>query len=76
MFLRKEKVLTVVQAKAHKKPLGPAVVRELYGTMIANQAQLGILATLTGATSGARAFAEGKGIRVMTVSDLVAMKKD
>ena len=44
---------TIVQCKGHKTPVGPAVVRELYGTLTASGASNAILACPAGFTRGA-----------------------
>lgn len=65
---------SVVQCKAHKKPVSPAVVRELYGAMAHFHAPRGILVALNGFTQGAIEFAVGKPIELWDVDDLVEMQ--
>lgn len=62
---------TIVQCKAWSKLVGPAVVRELYGTLIASHADAAILATTGDLSEAARAFIEGKPIQVYMLHDLV-----
>lgn len=75
LILEKNKIRTIVQCKAHNKPIGPAVVRELYGTLISSGADKAILATLQGVTSGARSFISGKPITVIAIDDIIRMRK-
>lgn len=43
IILRKGDFKTIVQCKGHSKPVGPAIVRDLYGTLTASRADLAIL---------------------------------
>ena len=61
----------VVQCKAYQKPVGPAVVRELYGTLLHERAQEGWLVTLAGFSDAAKQFAEGKPLRLLDVDTLI-----
>ena len=61
------------QCKSHKSPVGPAVVRELYGSMIAAKADKAVLACTGGFTSGVRNFAKGKPIELVSASGLVEL---
>jgi hypothetical protein len=63
-------VQTIVQCKAWRHDVGPAVVRELYGTLMSCGADDAILATTGRLTKGAIAFLEGKPIQVWDVDDL------
>lgn len=62
----------IVQCKATRRPVGPAVVRELYGTLAASGADLAVLAATGGVTSGVRQFALGKPIAIMTLRDILS----
>ncbi len=62
----------IIQCKATRRPVGPAVVRELYGTLAASGADLAILAATGGVTSGVRQFAVGKPIAIMTLLDILS----
>jgi len=59
--------------KRYRKPAGAAVIRELYGAMIARGAQSGILACTGGFTSGVRAFVRDKPIRLMSLDEILAI---
>jgi len=75
IYLKKGNENIIVQCKAHNKKIGPAVVRELYGTLTDSKANKAILATLHGVSSGAEAFINGKPITVITVGDIIRMRK-
>jgi restriction system protein len=61
----------IVQCKAHKNPIGPGPVRDLYGTMIHRKANEAWLVTANGFSQAARDFAHGKGIRLLRVRELL-----
>ncbi len=65
----------VVQCKQHKNPVGPAVVRELYGALVASGAPRAILISTTGFTPGVLEFANGKPIALWDHSVLIKMQK-
>ena len=65
---------TVVQCKAHKNPVSPAVARELYGAMAHFDARCGIIVSLNGFTNGVSEFVRDKPIRLMDVNDLILMQ--
>jgi hypothetical protein len=61
----------IVQCKAYAQPVGPAVVRELYGTMIAEGVSAAYLATLHGVTSAAEKWISDKHITVLTARHFI-----
>lgn len=65
-----------VQCKAHKKPVGPSVARDLYGTMTHSGYSKGILVSMNGFTSGVEAFVKGKSIQLITLNNLLYMMKN
>ena len=67
---------TVVQCKQHKAPASPAVIRELYGAMVAYGADQALLACTGGFTQGTKDFAEGKPIILWSVDDLICWSKE
>ena len=71
LVLIKDGKKTIVQCKAHKAPVGPAIVRELYGSMVASGADNAILACTGGFTRGVWEFADGKPIELISASDLM-----
>lgn len=71
LLLTRDGITVAVQCKAHRIPVGPAAVRDLYGAMAHhNHREAWLLSTL-GFTKGARAFAAGKPIKLLTVDDLL-----
>ena len=76
IVLKKDAKTTIVQCKAHKKPVGPAVVRELYGTMMASGVDSAILVSSGGFTRGVRHFVPGKQIQLISSADLVTMAEE
>ena len=75
LILHKEGKTTVVQCKRHKSPASPAVVRELYGTMVHLGADRAILACTGGFTKGVRDFANGKPIILVSALELARMSE-
>lgn len=73
LVLRKNGKTTVVQCKSHKAPVGPAVVRELFGSMVASGADNAILACTGGFTRGVREFVRGKPIALVSAPDLAKL---
>jgi hypothetical protein len=61
----------IVQCKAHGQPVGPAVIRELYGTLKHFSAPSATLASTSGFTKGVRTFARGKPITLMDLGDII-----
>ena len=65
----------IVQCKAFKRPVGPAVVRELFGTLAHHDgATIAYLATTNGVTQSARDWCNGKPIKIVTPDHLVLGK--
>jgi restriction system protein len=67
---------TLVQCKAHKSPISPAVARELYGTLKHFKARRAILISLSGFTKGVFEFIRGKHIRLWDVNSLISVQKN
>jgi len=65
-----------IQCKRYKKPVGPAVIRELYGAVNAGGFDLGILAVTGGVTRGVDEFIKGKPLRVIGIGEIVAMQME
>ncbi|HKA52257.1 MAG TPA: restriction endonuclease [Candidatus Binatia bacterium] len=66
---------TVVQCKAHKVPVSPAVARELYGTLKHFKASKAILVSRSGFSRGVREFAKGKPISLGDLSHLIGLQQ-
>jgi HJR/Mrr/RecB family endonuclease len=70
----------LVQCKAHQQPVGPAPVRDLYGTLMHHQVHHGaheawLVTTAPSFTEGATAFADGKPIRLLRIRDLLQLPR-
>ena len=63
----------VVQCKSHKKPVGPAVARELFGTMIHFRAASAVLVSPVGFTRGTEEFVRGKQIHLISAPQLTSL---
>ena len=74
LILSKGGKTTVVQCKSHGSPVGPAVARELIGSMVTFPgADKAMLACTGGFTQGAYDFVRGKPIELVSASDLALM---
>ena len=73
LVLRKDGKTTIVQCKSHKSPVGPAVARELLGSMVAFRADDAILACTGGFTRGVKDFVRGKPITLISATELARM---
>ena len=76
LWLAKDHAKYIVQCKAHKKVVGPAIVRDLYGTLLhwkeSTEVTEAWLLSTNGFSQGAKKFADGKPLRLITVEDLLA----
>ena len=66
---------TIVQCKAHRAPVSPGVVRELYGALIHQSAPKAMLISLSGVTNGVESFIKDKPITVWDKTNLIALQK-
>lgn len=64
---------TIVQCKAHKKPIGPHEARAIYGLMSSENAQKAILVSLGGFTQGVKDFVKEKNIILMDIEDVMRL---
>jgi HJR/Mrr/RecB family endonuclease len=64
-----------VQCKAHRRPVTPGAVRELYGTMQHFGVHAGILASVSGFTRGVSQYARGKGIELVDLRTIIAFQR-
>ena len=76
LIMRKNGKVTIVQCKAHSRQVGPGAARELYGTLMSRHADEAILASVSGFSEGVRSFVSGKGIRLLSVNDIIEMEKE
>ena len=73
LILKRPDKTIVVQCKAHKNPVGPAIARELLGSMIHFKADQAILACTGGFTRGVEEFVRDKPIDLVSVSGLARL---
>ena len=73
IFLKKDGLKYAVQCKNHRKPVGPASVRDLYGAMRHERVSKGIFISSNGYTTGAREFSLNKPIELLDISDIILM---
>ncbi len=64
----------IVQCKAHKAPIGPGTVRDLYGALIHSGLPEGWVISTSNFTGGAQDFASGKPIRLIHIQELVPLE--
>jgi len=62
---------TIVQCKASIAPISPAIVRDVYGTMVHFNASKGIVISTGGFTSGCYDFCRGKDIELWDLDKLI-----
>lgn len=74
--LEKNDKKIIVQCKAHKNPVGPHIVRDLYGTLIHSKTDEAILASISGFTSGVREYVKEKPIKLISLDDIINMQKE
>ena len=63
----------VVQCKRYRHPIGPEIVRELFGTMLHERAAHGFLVTTAEISDGARSWAADKPITLIDGASLVRL---
>ena len=74
LILTKDGKISIVQCKGQKRPASPAVVRELFGSFHAFEgASHAILACTGGFTQGAKDFARGKLITLISAREMAEM---
>jgi hypothetical protein len=71
--LHKDGKRLIVQCKGHKKPIGVAAARDLYGTFMHSEVDGAVLACPAGFTDGVRTFVEGKPIELISAKELIAI---
>lgn len=71
LVLRLRRRTIVVQCKAHQKYIPPGTVRDLYGTLVHNEADEAWLVSTHGFHKGSYEFARGKPIRLLTIREIL-----
>ena len=74
LVARKNGKTTIVQCKRYKSPVGPAIARELYGSLIASRADRAILACTGGFTRGVKEFVKDKPITLIDAWDIIKVE--
>jgi HJR/Mrr/RecB family endonuclease len=72
MMSSREGKRIVVQCKAQRNYVSPSVVRDLYGTMIHHNVDEAWLVATCGFNKGSNEFAQGKPIKLFTISQLLS----
>lgn len=67
--------LAGIQCKKHDAPVGPAVVRDLFGSMYHHGCDRGILISTGGWTAGVSAFAENKAIELWDMDNILELAR-
>ncbi len=75
IWLHTERGREIVQCKAHRALIGPAVARELYGTLQHFGAPAAILVSTSGFTKGVLDYVRDKPIKLMDLSDIIALQE-
>ncbi len=77
LILRKNGETTLVQCKSRKSPIGPAVARELLGSLVAfpGGADKAILACTGGFTKGVYEFVQDQPTKLIDASDIVTLSE-
>jgi len=69
--LKKGDRTIIVQVKAHAKYISPGAIRDLYGSLLHHRADEAWLVAMSGFNRGAKSFASGKPIRLLTIRDII-----
>ena len=73
MLTRNDGRLAIVQCKRYRHPIGPEIVRELFGTMLHERAAHGFLVTTAEISEGARSWAADKPITLIDGTTLAQL---
>ncbi|MGH7203256.1 MAG: restriction endonuclease [Candidatus Levyibacteriota bacterium] len=76
ILIAKNERKIAVQCKRYKSPVGPHVIRDLWGTMQYLGFEEGCIITTTGFTSGVKEFAKDKGIFLIDLNDILKATSD
>lgn len=74
LLLRKDDKTIIVQCKAHDRPVGPAVARELLGTMTLWGADRAVLASLSGVTPSVTEMVKGRAIELLDLAGILQLQ--
>lgn len=73
VVLKIESHKILVQCKQYKKAVGPNIVREMIGTLVKENANMGIIIALSGFSQGAYNTALGSNVWLWDIEDLVGL---
>lgn len=65
----------LIQCKKHGTPVGPAVIRELVGTLVLQKSERGVLISSSGFTPSATDAADGMNVVLLDIHDLLQIHK-
>ena len=75
LVLKRNGKIGIVQCKRYAQPAGPAIARELLGSMVAYHADYAVLACTGGFTQGVHEFVRDKELHLMSVHDIVQLSE-
>jgi len=73
IHLKKNSKKGVVQCKRHNKKVGPAAIRDLYGTMVAGEYKFAYIVCPSGFSDKAYEFSKGKNIKLIGIKGIMEM---
>ena len=76
LILKKSNTAIIAQCKAHKRPIGPAAVRDLYGTLLHRNGKEAWLISVSGFSNAALSFAQQKPIRLLDIAEIITNDND
>lgn len=71
----KQENLTIIQCKNHRKKIGPATVRELFGVMHSLKAHKATLICTGGFNQSVKDFAKDNNIQLLDINDIINKQK-
>ena len=76
IFLNLNNQNIIVQCKAHKNAVGPAIAREIFGSLIDSKCDKAIIASITGFTKGVYEFCSDKNIELWDLEKILEFKNN
>lgn len=75
IILTYDSQITIVQCKAHKNQVGPAIAREIFGALIDSKSDSAILAATNGFSKGVYEFCKDKNIDLWDINRIIEFKR-
>lgn len=75
IILNYDNKIIIVQCKAHKNPIGPAIAREVFGALIDSKSDSAILASINGFSKGVYEFCNDKNIELWDINRIIEFKR-